>query len=141
MTGEQIIINNHYICSTDTKTHLYVFGNLWNFSGSIYHIPVHILSFAFLTSWRNLPSSGLPLVARRITYGIGLVALAIIGIVDAAARLVLSILALVIKPFSHHPTTFLLQAVNGLGWSVGFITKFQIENILKEKFDSKYCHN
>ncbi len=133
MAHETFIINNAYISSTHQKTDLTAFGHLYTVNHPIYHIPLHVISFFYLSAWRNIPSSGRSLVARRITYGVGLAALAIIGAVDGVIRLALALFAFAVKPSSVHPKTFLINSCMGFLYSLSFITKYQVDNILKEK--------
>ncbi|MBA2367586.1 MAG: hypothetical protein H0V82_01005 [Candidatus Protochlamydia sp.] len=124
------IVNNRFITSTHTQTTISA-GSLYTINLPVYHIPFHILAALKVLSWRNSPSPSLPLGARKITYGLAMGTLAIIGIADGIIRIALSILIYPFQPSTSY--SFFKSAIFGFKQSIYYATHLQIDNFTENR--------
>jgi hypothetical protein len=102
-----------------------------------YHISFIKFAGFHLLAWRdgNKASSDtcLALAARRITCGAALASIALIGVVDAVARIVLALFTFAFQGSTVNSKKFLSEAFDELLYSLGFMTYFQVWNLYEEK--------
>jgi hypothetical protein len=132
MNSDNYIINNSYISSTHEKTNFCAGDNLISINRAVYHIPVHIIATVFLALWRDEATSTLDTIARRITCGLALGALAFVGIVDTVIRLAFAFFSALIGSFETY-SIFLRMSMIGLQHSFYSLTILQANNIFDDK--------
>jgi hypothetical protein len=126
------VINNSFISSTHEKTTFCASRNLISINKPIYRIPLHIFSAIYLCAWRDSESSIVPIAVRRITCGIALAALAILGLIDTIVRIVSAIFILAIKQSRNPSKACLVDAFFGFSQSIHFFTYLQLENFFEK---------
>jgi hypothetical protein len=124
-------INYGCFSSNNQETHAHFCEQLIIIKKPIYYIPIQILGASLLCVWRNQATSCLGIVARRVTCGIALGTLAIIGIIDTVARLGLAFF----KSFQGSKTEaneYLKGASMGFQHSLYYITGMEVYNLYKK---------
>lgn len=120
-------------CRHDITT-LRTFGCTTVICKPIYRIPLHVSLGFCLSAWKDSRSSTLPLVVRRVTTGVALIALAILGLIDIVAWTVSALFMFVITQSTNAPKICLRNAYAGLILSARMLTSLQLTNITKENF-------
>lgn len=126
------IINNSFISSTYERTTFNASGNLIAINKPIYRIPLHVFLTINLCAWRDSESSIVPIAVSRITCGIALAALSILGLIDAIVRIVSALFIFAIKQSTNPSKACLVDAYFGFSQSIYFLTSLQLKNVIKE---------
>lgn len=117
-----------------THQQVFVFNSnckkLYIISYPPYHIPSHIISALFLCKWRDEHTSFAGKVISRAITAVALVSFALIGVIDAIARIVLGTFT---KLFSStHSNNFFYLAWKGLLESHYYLTGLQQDNLTEK---------
>lgn len=130
--NSRYIIDNSFIISSHENTIFKASRALMEINKPIYRIPLHVFLAINVSAWRDSESFIVPIAVRRITCGIALAALAILGLIDSIIRVTSALFILPIKLSINPSKLCLVDAYFGFSQSICFLTSLQLKNVIEK---------